>query len=442
MPDPGSVVVLGSGFAAYGAAHGLEQAGVGHVVFDAPDTFGGHTQTHLLPGGWIFDEGPHVSFTKDERLQALFADNVDGQYESVPILLNNYWHGHWIVHPAQLNLHGLPTDLVVDVLRDYLAAPTVPDAEIRDYETWCRVAYGDTFAETFPLTYGRKYHTTTMDQLTTDWLGPRMYRPSFEEMLRGALEVAPQTEQHYVTHFRYPTYGGYANYLRKWADRADLRLGHRLVGLDPVARIARFANGHQEPYRALVSSVPLPDLVPCIDGAPAAVVAAAKRLAFTSVILVNLGLDRRDDLGNAHITYVYDADVIFSRLSFPHLLSPEAAPPGQGAIQVEVYVSDKYQPLDRPLEAIVEQVIADLRRIGVIRDADTIVLREAVVARYGNVIYDRDRAEAVATIHAYLDELGIAYIGRYGEWNHLWTDQAFLSGEAAAGRLVDAGLRP
>jgi protoporphyrinogen oxidase len=64
------------------------------------------------------------------------------------------------------------------------------------------------------------------------------------------------------------------------------------------------------------------------------------------------------------------------------------------------------------------------------------------VARYGNVIYDRDRAEAVATIHAYLDELGIAYIGRYGEWNHLWTDQAFLSGEAAAGRLVDAGLRP
>jgi hypothetical protein len=31
-----------------------------------------------------------------------------------------------------------------------------------------------TFAETFPLVYGHKYHTTTMDQLTTDWVGPRM----------------------------------------------------------------------------------------------------------------------------------------------------------------------------------------------------------------------------------------------------------------------------
>jgi protoporphyrinogen oxidase len=136
MGDQAPAVVLGSGFAAYGAGHHLEQADVPHVVFDAPATFGGHTQTHILEGGWIFDEGPHVSFTKDERLQALFAANVDDQYESVPIRLNNYWHGHWIVHPAQLNLHGLPTDLVVDVLRDFVAAPTIPDDEIRDYETW------------------------------------------------------------------------------------------------------------------------------------------------------------------------------------------------------------------------------------------------------------------------------------------------------------------
>ena len=431
------IAVMGSGFAAYGAAHRLEREGRAYVAYDEASVFGGHTTTHVLPGGWIFDEGPHVSFTKDERLQALFAANVDGAFESVPIKLNNYWRGHWIVHPAQVNLHGLPAELVVSIIRDFASAPEVSESDIRDYDHWCRLAYGDTFAETFPLTYGRKYHTTSMDQLTTDWLGPRMYRPTLEEMLRGALAPAPITEVHYVTHFRYPTFGGYSSYLRPWAERADLRLDHRLVGLDPKARRLRFANGVEVEYSAVVSSVPLPDLVPCIDGAPDDVLQAAARLAFTGVVLVNLGIDRRDDLSDAHITYFYDEDVIFSRASFPHLLSPMAAPHGKGSIQAEVYYSDKYRPLDRPLDEIIEEVVVDLRRCGVLRDSDTILIREAQVARYGNVIYNHDRADAVATIHAFLDDAGVTYAGRYGEWNHLWTDQAFLSGERAASDVLD-----
>jgi protoporphyrinogen oxidase len=439
VPDQASrpIVVIGSGFAAYGASQRLETAGRTQVVFDKAKMFGGHTATHVLPGGWIFDEGPHVSFTKDERLQALFAENVKDRYESVPILLNNHWNGHWIVHPAQVNLHGLPTDLVVDVLRDFVAAPVVPEGEIRDYDQWCRVAYGETFAETFPLTYGRKYHTTAMDRLTTDWLGPRMYRPTLEEMLRGALAPAPITDVHYVTHFRYPTDGGYSAYLRPWAERVDLRLEHELVGVDPATRVARFANGHDQPYAALISSMPLPDLVPCIDGAPDDVLEAARALAFTTVVLVNIGIDRREGLGNAHISYFYDEDVSFARLSYPHLLSPRAAPDGKGSIQAEVYFSEKYKPVDRPLEAIADQVIADLRRIGVIHDSDSILVRETEVARYANVIYDHDRADALATVHGFLDTVGISVIGRYGEWNHLWTDQAFLSGERVAGAIVD-----
>jgi protoporphyrinogen oxidase len=266
-----------------------------------------------------------------------------------------------------------------------------------------------------------------------------MYRPTLEEMLRGALAPAPITEVHYVTEFRYPTYGGYSSYLRPWAERADLRLQHRLIGLDPTQRVLRFANGTQAAYGAVVSTAPLPDLVRCVDGAPPDVLKAANRLAFTSVVLVNLGIDRRDDLSDAHITYVYDEDVIFSRVSFPHLLSPMAAPPNAGAIQAEVYFSDKYRPLERPLDEIIETVIVDLRRCDILRDSDTILIQEAEVSRYGNVIYDHDRAAAVATIHAFLDEVGVAYAGRYGEWNHLWTDQAFLSGERVAGNVLGEG---
>ena len=44
----------------------------------------------------------------------------------------------------------------------------------RTYREWLLAAYGRTFAETFPMEYGRKYHTAEAGQMTTDWLGPRL----------------------------------------------------------------------------------------------------------------------------------------------------------------------------------------------------------------------------------------------------------------------------
>ena len=38
-------------------------------------------------------------------------------------------------------------------------------------------------------------------------------------------------------------------------------------------------------------------------------------------------------------------------------------------------------------------------------------------------------------------DLGIQTCGRYGEWNHLWTDEAFKSGEAAAQAALDGEAR-
>ena len=52
--------------------------------------------------------------------------------------------------------------------------------------------------------------------------------------------------------------------------------------------------------------------------------------------------------------------------------------------------------------------------------------------RYANIIFDLDRASLLATVHGYLDDIGIAYCGRYGDWGYMWTDESFISGERAA----------
>ena len=435
-----NIVILGTGMAGFGAAHRLHAEGVTPVMYDKNAYHGGHTTSFRYDSGFLFDVGPHISFTKDPRIQELFADSVDQQYETVQITLNNYWRGHWPLHPVQLHLHGLPDETVVKVITDFVEERQQPERPVKNYADWLLSSFGREFAELFPMTYTRKYHTTTADNMSLDWLGPRIYRPSLEEVLRGALSPsAPHI--HYITHFRYPTNGGFVSYLRKFLPLGSLRLDHQLVSVDPRARQLRFANGHVTAYDRLISSVALPDLISMIEGAPADVVEASRRLACSTCVLVNIGVNR-SDLSRAHMTYFYDEDICFTRLSFPHMLSATNVPDGTGSIQAEVYFSEKYKPFTGAPTDWIDPVIRDLRRSGLLREDDQILCSKAMLLRYANVIFDHDRASALETVHGYLDELGIAYCGRYGDWGYMWTDESFKSGELAADRALQAKTGP
>jgi protoporphyrinogen oxidase len=218
---------------------------------------------------------------------------------------------------------------------------------------------------------------------------------------------------------------------------ADIRLQHDVSAVDPKSKVLRFSNGASAQYDALVSSIPLPSLVPMIAGVPQDVVAASRQLACSTCVLVNVGVNR-SNLSEGQITYVYDEDICFTRLSFPHMLSATNAPPGCGSIQAEVYFSSKYRPLQQTTDSIIDQVIADLQRCKVLREEDRILFRGAITVEYANVIFDLDRAKALETVHGYLDDIGIHYCGRYGDWGYMWTDESFISGERAAEAALSA----
>lgn len=434
MTDHG-VVILGAGMAGFGAAYQLSQEKVRPVIYDERERAGGHTSSYRFDDGFIFDDGPHISFTEDSRFQDLLAKSVNQEFERVRAYVNNYWQGYWIKHPAHGNLYGLPSDLIIKCVKELVEVNNAPPPPIANYQDWLVASYGPTFANTFPGEYTKKYHSTAAENLTTDWLGPRLYRGDLETVLRGALE--PETpELHYIDKFRYPTHGGFVSYLDQFVPLADQHYGHRAVEIDPVAKTIRFENGETAGYKHLITSAPLPRLLPLIKGAPADIVDAAVKLAVTKTVIVNIGL-KRPDIGRAHWTYFYDADICFARLSFPHLLSPNTVPPGCGAIQAEIYFSDKYKPLNVSPDSLIDTVIQDLRKCGLVKDDDSIIHRSAW-ATSGNVIFDHDRPVSLPKVHAYLNEIGIGYCGRYGDWGYMWTDESFFSGERAAQKVLAA----
>lgn len=425
------IVILGSGMAGFGASYQLEREGFKSIIYEKENYSGGKA-TSFEKDGFIFDDGPHISFTKDERIQQLFAESIKNNYKTLQVGVNNYWKEFWIKHPAQVNLYGLPMDLVVEIISEIIEVKK--KSKTNNFKDWLYASFGKTFSETFPIKYGLKFHTTHANNMSTDWIGPRLYQPQIKEVLQGALSNETK-DVHYVTHFRYPEKGGFKSYLDTFKKNSDYKLNHKLIELDARKNSLLFENGYKCNYDYVVSSIPLPEIISIVKDVPKKVIEASNKLACSTCVIVNLGIDR-NNISKTHWSYFYDDDIVFTRLSFPHMQSENNVPKGCGSIQVEIYFSKKYKPLLNDKDDYIKKSIQDLIKCGLLTTNDKILFKESRIIDYANIIFDLDRKKNLKIVHDYLDEIGINYCGRYGEWGYLWTDESFKSGENAAKKVI------
>lgn len=401
-------------------------------IYEKEASFGGRCRSHVIDG-FIFDEGPHSSFTKDAYVRELFAGSVEGRFNEIsPKILNRYGP-YWVRHPVQTNLKGLPVDLVVNCIVDFVKAELAGSGSPENYGQWLIDGFGEKFARTFPYAYTRKYWTVEPEQMTTEWIEQRIYRPDLGEVLRGALSDEIHNI-HYISSVNYPETGGFQSFLKGLQEEAKINYGFEMTEIDVKKKKITFNNGFERHYEALVSSIPLPTLVQCIRDCPMEIKEAAGRLACTSVVLVNLGV-KRDNLANSHWFYIYNEEILPCRVHFPSEYSANNAPPGSGSIQAEVYYS-RYRPLSMSLENVLEKTIQDLMTIGIIDKDDKIPLATCQDIKHAQVLYHGQHNESRNAILDYLEKHDIYCIGRYGEWAYLWSDQSILSGKRLAERLV------
>ena len=179
-------LILGGGLAGLSAAYHLGHANC--LILEKAARPFGHAKSWLR-NGFTWDEGPHVSFTKNDYVRRLFAESVGGEYDEYEVSIGNYYQGYWIDHPAQSNLYQVPQPLRTECLEGFLnRRPVDPEAKgPSDYAEWLDMAFGHAFAKTFPAAYTRKYWTTDARNLATDWVGARMYRPSEDDVRQGFL---------------------------------------------------------------------------------------------------------------------------------------------------------------------------------------------------------------------------------------------------------------
>ena len=78
-------------------------------------------------------------------------------------------------------------------------------------------------------------------------------------------------------------------------------------------------------------------------------------------------------------------------------------------------------------QELLERTVGKLIEAGIIKGED-ILFTHVGFEKYANVIFTKPIYESRKTVRDYLASVGIETIGRFGEWDYLWSDQALMSG--------------
>lgn len=413
-------MILGAGIAGISAAYHLKQKGENSVIYEKDNDWGGLCGFFEIDG-FRFDRFVHFTFAKDEKIAELFAKSSP-LYAHPPVSYN-YWRGCWLKHPAQNNLAPLPIEEKVKIIDSFVNRPRKDVAEISDYAEWLRVQYGDYFAENFPFAYTRKYWGVEAKQLETKWVGNRLHVSPLPEVLRGAF--AEQQENFYYTKFmNYPKKGGFRSIMNECRKGLDIRLNKKAVRIDTAVKQVEFADGTVENYDNLISSLPLPEIIKMISDVPENVQNAAKQLRWTCGYQVSLGFNR-PDVAKYLWFYIYDEDVPPARVYSPNLKSPDNAPEGCSSLQAEVFFANDAKIADK--DEVLRQTVSKLKEICQFNDSD-VVVKDIRFEPYANIIFTPEIYESRKVVREWLQARGIKTIGRFGEWDYLWSHQAFESG--------------
>lgn len=413
------ILILGGGIAGISAAWHVRKAGREAVIFEAKERWGGLLD-NFERDGFRFDNAVHFAFSSKEDYSALLEMTDHIIHHPEPY---NYEQGRWLKHPVQNNLYPLPPQDKVEAIKSFISRPD--QSATADYRQWLIQQFGEVIAGRFPARYTEKYWTVSAEKLSTDWVGNRLYRPTVDEVLYGAMtDQTPST--YYLEKMLYPRLGGFRTFLDPLVENLDLRTGRKAVRVDTNNKYVEFSDGSKEYYEHLVSSVPLPELIGMIDETPGPVKEAASTLWATSIALVSLGFNV-PQVGKHLWFYIYDSEILPSRVHAPYLKSPHNAPSGYSSLQFETYYSH-HKPLNISSDALIEHVKLATEKMKLASRRD-IIFSDYRTLPYGNVVFDKGMVERRDFVIDHIRKCGILPVGRFGEWDYHWAEQSFLSGK-------------
>jgi protoporphyrinogen oxidase len=414
-------LVLGAGIA--GLAYGYEKRNINEktVIFEAEPFLGGLCHSFEI-NGFTFDSAVHLSFTTNKNARDFFDKTKYIKHEPVSY---NFYKGYWLKHPLINNLYPFNVNDKVAYIKSFVERKSFD--KIKDYGEWLQASYGEEIAKRFYYVYTKKYWAVEPEEMTTSWVAIRLNIPHIEKILLGAFSSVTGND-YYTQEMRYPEgNGGYGTFLKPLISGVNIEYNKKAVKISLEEKYVQFSDGTRYGFKKLISSIPLPELVKVIEKVPSEIRKKANNLKATKISLVSIGF-KKPDISKYLWFYIYDEDIMASRVNSPSIKSKGNVPEGTSSMQFEIY--HHFNEIVNK-EKVIENSLYALRKMKICNEDDVLFVNYRQLS-YGNVIFLHGMEKDRDFIKKYLFCRGVDLIGRFGEWDYLWSDQSFLSGKMKA----------
>jgi protoporphyrinogen oxidase len=426
------ILVLGAGVAGLAAAEVLQRLGRDFTVLEREPEAGGWCRS-TTRSGYRFDMSGHFLHTADPAIRADLEALPGIDWRDIVREAAVRLGGVVTPFPFQSNLAGHDPAVVARCLAGF-AAERIREATGRSrapshFGEWLARRFGVAMCRAFFYPYNRKLWRRPLSSMTFEWTDWAVPVPSFDEVLAGARGEGRRDAGYNAT-FLYPRRGGIGALPRAMASRVPgrVRTGCEAVSIDPRRRVAETASGDSIRFEAIVSTIPLPDLVGRSRGVPPEVSEAGRGLDWVKILALNAGV-RNPGPFRGHWQYVPEKGFPFFRAGCLSNVAPSTAPKGCASVFAEKAFPSRAR-VDREKEAA--SLLEGLSRAGVVAPGSVVEAVDTVLLDPGYVVFDRHRAGAVPLIRGHFERRGVFTAGRYGAWDYFGIEKSIADGRRAA----------
>jgi protoporphyrinogen oxidase len=426
------IVILGGGITGLTAANVLTGAGEECLVLEKEADAGGHCRS-IVAGRYAFDMSGHFLHSSDPAMLDWILRIPGIAWNAVARDARVWLRRKLTPYPFQANLKGHDLSFVMKCLTGFAAErireAVDGEAAPANFAEWLMGRFGKEMCRSFFFPYNRKMWRTSLDEMGYEWTAWSVPVPRFEELLAGA-RGETREGMGYNAAFRYPRSGGIGALPRALAQPLGNRVqtNVRAVRVDLRRKVVHTSDGKAIPFRAAISTIPLPELSNRCDGLPSAARKASTVLKWVKVLAINLGITGGKN-PPGHWIYVPERSYPFFRAGFLSNVDRSAAPEGGASI----FVEKSFLPRATVrTDAEFASALRGLRRMGILQRGSVVEERREVMLDPAYVVFDRLRGKAVAHLTREFRRRGVILAGRYGAWDDYGMERSMADGMRAA----------
>jgi protoporphyrinogen oxidase len=437
------ILILGGGPAGLGAAWRLNELGdTDWQLLEANHYPGGLATSFRDEHGFFWDIGGHVQFSHYEYFDDLMHELIAPEEWLTHQRESWVWiRERFVPYPFQNNIRRLPREELAECLTGLVDLYRNGSHKPTNFKEWILATFGRGIADIFLLPYNFKVWGYPAEQMNHGWVGERVAETDLARILSNLVFERDDVSWGPNNVFHFPKHGGTGAIWKACAARLPrqrMHFGQQVKSIAPEARCVLTADGRSWNYDALVSTLPLTDLL-CLSRRYKFSDLAAAGLKYSSSNIVGIGLRGKtpEHLKTKCWMYFPEPNCPFYRVTVFSNYSPHNVPDREHTWSLMTEISESQcKPVNH--SGLVRETINGLLNTNLIEAEDQVLSIWSHRARYGYPTPGIHRDAALAEILPSLEADNIYSRGRFGAWKYEVSNQdhSFMQGLEVIERLL------